>query len=264
MGRKLAGQAAIVTGAGRGFGRTIAMALAAEGASVTLISRSQDQLDRVADAILAAGGKALAVSGDVTNHDDVSRAVATAEKMFGSATLLVNNAGQAGPYGPIGVVDPDEWWQAQAVHLRGPLLFMSAVLPQMRARRSGRIITIASRGGNEVTAFLSAYGLGKAAQIRLTEHVAAEGKEFGISAFAIEPGTTITEMAQGTIDSSEAQRWLPGMVEILTQIGRENPDPAPVFARCAEMCVDLASGRYDALSGRYLEPTDDFDALLKS
>jgi len=261
---RIAGQAAIVTGAGRGFGRAIATALAAEGAAVTLVSRSQSQVNEVAEAIRAAGGKALGVSGDVTDRADVTRAVAAAEEAFGPITLLVNNAGTDGPFGPIGATDPDAWWQAQAVHLRGPLLFMSAVLPGMRARRAGRIINIASRGGKEVSAYLSAYGVGKNSQIRLTEHVALENKDHGIAAFAIEPGTTITEMARRTIDSPEAQRWLPGMVEILKQIGRENPDPAPVFARCAGMCIDLASGKYDALSGRYLEPADDFDALLKS
>ena len=263
MLQRLAGQATIVTGAGRGFGRAIATALATEGAAVTLVSRSQGQLDAVAEAIRGAGGKALAVSGDVTNRADVTRAVAAAEEAFGPITLLVNNAGTDGPFGPIGVADPDAWWHAQAVHLRGPLLFMSAVLPGMRERRAGRIINIASRGGKEVSAYLSAYGVGKNSQIRLTEHVALENKDHGIAAFAIEPGTTITEMAQHTIDSPEAQRWVPGMIEILKQIGHENPDSAPVFARCAEMCIELASGKYDALSGRYLEPTDDFAALLK-
>ena len=264
MAQKLAGQVAIVTGAGRGFGRAIATALAAEGASVALVSRSLSQLEEVAKAIRAAGGKALAVSGDVTNRADVTRAVAAAEEAFGPIMLLVNNAGTDGPFGPIGAVDPDAWWQAQAIHLRGPLLFMSAVLPGMRARRAGRIINIASRGGQEVSAYLSAYGVGKNSQIRLTEHVALENKDHGIAAFAIEPGTTITEMAQHTIDSPDAQRWVPGMIEILKQIGRENPDSAPVFARCAGMCIDLASGKYDALSGRFLDPADDFDALLKN
>lgn len=264
MAQRLAGQVAIVTGAGRGFGRAVAQALAAEGASVALVSRSQSQLDEVAKAIRAAGGMALAVSGDVTERAHVTRAVAAAEEAFGPITLLVNNAGTDGPFGPIGEVDPDAWWQAQAVHLRGPLLFMSAVLPGMRARRAGRIINIASRGGQEVSAYLSAYGVGKSSQIRLTEHVALENKDRGIAAFAIEPGTTITEMARHTIDSPDAQRWVPGMIEILRQIGRENPDSAPVFARCAGMCIDLASGKYDALSGRFLEPADDFNALLKN
>jgi NAD(P)-dependent dehydrogenase (short-subunit alcohol dehydrogenase family) len=95
----------------------------------------------------------------------------------------------------------------------------------------------------------------------LTEQVAAEVKQQGISTFAIEPGTVYTEMAESTINDPDAQRWVPGMLEVLKQV-REKEDPAKGFARCAAMCIRLASGRYDGLSGRYLTPEDDFDALL--
>ncbi|HUI60894.1 MAG TPA: SDR family oxidoreductase, partial [Steroidobacteraceae bacterium] len=181
---------------------------------------------------------------------------------FGPVTLLVNNAGLAGPFGPVGVMDPDEWWSSHSVHVRAPLLYMSAVLPEMVKRRTGRIIIVASRGGNEVTPYLSAYGVGKATQIRLAQHVAAECAQYGISAFAIEPGTVFTDMAAGTVASPEAQRWLPGMLAALSQI-RDREDPAVGFARCGQMCVDLASGRCDGLSGRYLTPQDDFTELLR-
>jgi NAD(P)-dependent dehydrogenase (short-subunit alcohol dehydrogenase family) len=259
---QLQGHVAIVTGGGRGFGRAIATRLAAEGAAVTVTARSQAQLDSTVSAIAAAGGRALAAAGDVTNRQDVARVVAGTVKQFGPVTLMVNNAGIAGPFGPIGVVDPDEWWASQAIHVRGTLLFTSAVLPDMVKRRAGRIINIASRGGTEVTPNLSAYGVGKATQIRLTQHVAAEGKENGISAFAIEPGTVFTELAAGTIASPEAQRWLPGMMSALQEI-KERDDPAVGLARCGQMCVDLASGRFDGLSGSYLTPQDDFADLLR-
>jgi len=135
-------------------------------------------------------------------------------------------------------------------------------LPEMVRRRSGRIINIASRGGTEVTPNLSAYGVGKATQIRLTAHIAAEGREHGISAFAIEPGTVFTELAAGTVASPDAQRWLPGMLAALQQI-RDRDDPAVGLARCGQICLDLASGRYDALSGMYLTPQDDLAGLLR-
>jgi len=262
MAGQLQGQVAIVTGAGRGFGAAIAARLAAEGAAVTVTARSAQELDRTVAVIEAAGGKALAVAGDVTQREDVSRVVTATVKRFGPVTLLVNNAGLAGPFGPIGVMDPDEWWSSHAVHVRAPLLYMSAVLPEMIRSRSGRIIVVASRGGNEVTPYLSAYGIGKATQMRLVQHVAAECAQYGISAFAIEPGTVYTEMAAGTIASPQAQRWLPGMLAALAQI-RDREDPAAGFARCGQMCVDLASGRCDGLSGRYLAPQDDFAELLR-
>lgn len=262
MAGQLAGQVAIVTGAGRGFGRAIAMRIAAEGAAVTVTSRTRTELDQVVDAIGSAGGRALAVAGDVTRRDDVKRVVDAAAAQFGAISLLVSNAGVPGPFGPIGFIDPDDWWSSQALHVRAPLLFASALVPGFQARGGGRAIIIASRGGVEVAPSLSAYCVGKATQIRFAQHLAAEGKEHSIRAFAIEPGTVITDMAEYTMASPDAQRWLPHMIETLKQIKSES-DPAQGFARCTEMCVRLASGRYDGLSGRYLTPDDDFDALLR-
>jgi len=262
MANELAGQIALVTGGGRGFGKAIAKAFAAAGARVTVTARSTKQIDTTVAEIKAAGGQAFAVPGDVTNRKDVERVVSAAHKHFGPATVLVNNAGLASPFGPIGTIDPDEWWAAQAVHVRGPFLYMSGVLPEMIRQRAGRIINIASLGGTRVEPNLSAYCVGKATEIRLTEQVAVEVKPYGISAFAIEPGTVYTDMAEATISDPNAQCYVPGMIELLKQI-KANHDPALGFARCARMCLDLASGRYDPLTGRYLTPEDDFDELAR-
>jgi NAD(P)-dependent dehydrogenase (short-subunit alcohol dehydrogenase family) len=260
MAGRLAGETAIVTGAGRGFGKAIALGLAAEGAAVTLMARSKDQLDAVAREIEAAGGRALAVAGDVTKRDDVERVAAAAEKKFGPTTVLVNNAGITGPFGPVWVMDPDEWWSAQEVIVRGTLLFMRAVMPGMVERRKGSVINVASLGGQWFTPLVSCYGIGKMSQIRLSELAAAEAKGHGVQVYAIEPGTVATDMAEKTIASLEAKRWVPHMVEYLKQL-KETSDPAPGLARCAEMCVQLASGKYAALAGRFLIPRDDFDKL---
>jgi NAD(P)-dependent dehydrogenase (short-subunit alcohol dehydrogenase family) len=262
MANELAGQVAIVTGAGRGFGKAIATAFAAAGAVVTVTARTAKQIEETASEINAAGGHAYAVAGDVTKRADVERVVAAARAKHGPATLLVNNAGQAGPFGPIGTLDPDAWWQAQSVHVLGPFLYYTNVLPDMIRTKKGRIINIASLGGTRVEPNLSAYCMGKASEIRLTEQVAAEVKQHGISTFAIEPGTVYTDMAESTINDPNAQRYVPGMLEVLKKV-RATEDPAKGLARAAAMCVRLASGRYDALSGRYLTPEDDFDALLK-
>jgi NAD(P)-dependent dehydrogenase (short-subunit alcohol dehydrogenase family) len=111
-------------------------------------------------------------------------------------SILVNNAGLAGPFGPIGVVDPDAWWRAQGVHVRGALLFMHMVLPAMREQGMGCIVNIASRGGLMVGPNLSAYCVAKATVIRLTEHVDAEAKGDGVRAFVVQPGTILTDMAR--------------------------------------------------------------------
>jgi len=108
---------------------------------------------------------------------------------------------------------------------------------------------------------VSCYGIGKMSQIRLSELAAAEAKSHGVQVYVIEPGTVITDMAETTMAAADAQRWVPHLVESLKQL-KQNGDPAKGLARCAEMCVQLASGKYAALAGRFLIPQDDFDKLL--
>jgi len=261
MTRALERQVAIVTGAGRGFGRAIAVRFAAEGAAVTVTSRSRGQLDAVAAEIEAQGGRALAVEGDVTAPDDVARVVAATEQRFGAVSLLVSNAGVPGPFGPLWSVDPDAWWAAQQVHIRAPFLYLQRVMPRMLERRAGRIIIVSAIASRLVAAYLSAYCVGKIAQTRLTAEVAAETKDAGVSIFAIDPGFVFTGIAEETMNSPDAQRWLPGMVSRLRE-KKDSPGRDTDLARCAQRCLDLASGRYDALSGRYMELGDDLDALV--
>jgi NAD(P)-dependent dehydrogenase (short-subunit alcohol dehydrogenase family) len=257
----LRGENAIVTGAGRGFGKAIALGLAAAGAVVTVTSRSKIQLDATVAEIETAGGRALAVTGNVSNRVHVKRVVEAAEKKFGPTTILVNNAGVTGPFGPVWTSDPDEWWGAQEVILRGTLLFMHAVMPGMVARRKGCVINVSALGGQWFAPKLTGYAVAKSSQIRLSEHAAAEAKEHGVMVYSIEPGTVYTNMTEHTITSPDAQRWVPQMVEYLKNL-KATTDPAPGLVRCAEMCVQLGSGRYAGLSGRFLLPGDDFDKLL--
>jgi NAD(P)-dependent dehydrogenase (short-subunit alcohol dehydrogenase family) len=262
MSGLLAGQIAIITGAGRGIGKGIALRFAAEGASVALTSRNKAQLDQVAGEIESAGGHPLAIAGDVTKRSDVARIVKAASEKLGPISLLVNNAGVAGPYGPIGVVDPDAWWAAQEVHIRAPLLFMSAVLPGMIERRAGRIINISSPRCHMLTPSLSAYSLGKTAANRLAELVANEVKDHGVRVFALDPGSIMTGMADETMSDPDAQRWVPQMVGRLHEL-KGKLTPLDGMDWCTSRCVAFASGRYDALSGRYIDRTEDPDELLK-
>jgi NAD(P)-dependent dehydrogenase (short-subunit alcohol dehydrogenase family) len=262
MARELEGQTALVTGGGRGFGKAIALRLAVEGAAVTVTARTQDELDRTVSEIESAGGKGFAVRGDVTRPDDVTRIVREATEKFGIITLLVNNAGIPGPFAPTWVADPAEWWYAQEVHIRAPFMFIREVLPSMVERRIGRIIVVSAIGSYRVDHSMSAYCLGKTAQNRLVQLMAEEVRKFGIGAFAIDPGFVITELAEITMRDPGAQQWRPEMIRILKE-RKADPDSYLDLKRCAQRCVDLASGRYDALSGRYLELGDDLEALLR-
>lgn len=257
----LDGQSALVTGAGRGFGRAIAERLAAEGARVALLARSLGQLDEVERVIRRAGGSAIAVRCDVTDPASIDHAVDKAEELLGPVDLLINNAGVPGPFGPIWEVDAAEWWRAQAIHIRAPMLFMQRVLPGMVARDRGRIICVSAIASRIVAPHLSAYCTGKIAQNRLVAEAAAELAGYKVAAFAIDPGFAATQLARDTAADPEARRYFKPLIErIENQPHAYGTDPD--LARCAQRCADLASGRYDALSGGYFELDDDLDAAL--
>ena len=258
---QLSNHVALVTGAGRGFGKAIALRLASEGAKVVVTSRTREQLDAVVIEIEKNGGQAHAVVGDVTSARDVAHIVSSAQQQFGPVTLLVSNAGVPGPFGPLWEIDADNWWRAQEVHIRAPMLLLREVLPEMVQHKGGRIIIVSAIASRIVAPYLSAYCVGKLAQKRIVEEVAAETKDRGINAFAIDPGFVFTGIAAETMNSLDAQRWLPGMVSRLRE-QKDSPDKDKDLGRCAQRCVDLASGRYDALTGRYLELNDDLDKLL--
>ncbi|OYX62354.1 MAG: hypothetical protein B7Y88_14415 [Sphingomonadales bacterium 32-64-17] len=257
----LGGQVALVSGAGRGFGRAIAERLASEGARVALLSRSLEQLEDVAGAIRASGGEALPLACDVTDRASIEAAVRAAQEGLGPVDLLVNNAGIPGPFGPIWEVDPDEWWRAQTIHIRAPMLFMHALLPGMVERGRGRVICVSALASRLVAPNLSAYCTGKIAQNRVVAEAAAELAGTGVSVFAIDPGFVFTQLARETMESPEAQKYLGGMVDRL-RAASDDPAAQTDLARCAQRVLDLASGRYDALSGNYYELPDDLDAEL--
>jgi NAD(P)-dependent dehydrogenase (short-subunit alcohol dehydrogenase family) len=125
----------------------------------------------------------------------------------------------------------------------------------MVARRRGRIINVASGSGLQATPYLSAYGVSKAALIRLTETLAAETQEHGVSVFAIGPGAVLTSMADRGRASADFARWLP---EFIPRIEANAVPPE----RPAALCVALASGQADALSGRFVSIAMDLDALV--
>ncbi|HWW63852.1 MAG TPA: SDR family oxidoreductase [Sphingomonadaceae bacterium] len=258
----LDGEIALVTGAGRGFGRAIATRLAAEGAAVAIMARNKAEIDEVAAGIEADGGKAIAIVGDVTDAADVDRAVTAVERRFGPLSLFVNNAGLGGPYGPMWEVDVERWWAAQAVHIRAPMLFLRRILPGMVERDKGRIIIVSAVASRLVAPHLSAYCTGKIAQTRIVAEAAAELKDKAVKIFAIDPGFVFTDLARETMMAPEARQWLPDMVGRLETMA-DKPDNDADLGRCAQRCVDLFSGRFDALSGRYMELPDDLDAMVR-
>ena len=252
---RLDGQIALVTGAGRGIGRAIALTLSEAGAAVAVCARSEDEVTDVAREITDREGRALAVRCDVLHRHEVEDMVAQVEAAIGPVDLLVNNAGQFGPVGPIAATDPDEWWQALEVNLRGPLYCARAVLPGMLARGRGRIVNVSSGAGFAAIPMLSAYAVSKAALYRLSENLAAETSGHGVKVFAINPGLVRTAISEWALSCGEPsiERWFKDAFASQEDVSAE---PAATLVLC------LASGAADVLSGRYLVAAEEVAQLV--
>ncbi|HMJ00855.1 MAG TPA: SDR family oxidoreductase [Gaiellaceae bacterium] len=233
---RLDGQVVLVTGGGRGIGASIARELAAAGAKVAVSARTAGQVEEVAREI---GG--LAVVADVSKREDVEAMVAKVEAELGPIDLLVANAGINDGHGATWELDPNEWWHVLEVNILGVHLSCHAVIPVMLNRGSGRIVITGSGAAYlPGTAGGTAYGASKAAVCRYGEILANELRG-RIPVFFFSPGLVKTDMTSRFGDDLP---WTP-------------PELAPRLVHV------LASGRADALAGRYIHAEhDDIEDLI--
>ena len=236
----------MVTGAGRGIGREIALTQAREGAKVALLARTATEIDKVAAEIVAAGGTARAYAVDIIDLAAVEKTFATIEKDLGPITVLTNNAAAFGAIGPIWEVDPAVWWNDVETNVRGTFNCCRAALTGMRARKRGRIINLT--GGGTATSFPhgSGYATSKAGILRFTESVNDTLAGSGVLMFAMDPGLVRTSMTAYQLESAAGQKYLPN-IEALFERGINVP---PTMA--ANLSVEIARGRFDKLAGRML------------
>lgn len=189
----LTGKVAVVTGAGRGLGREIALALSEVGAAVVAASRTREQLDAVVDEIEAAGGNALAIATDVTVESEVDALIDAAVGKFGRIDIIVNNSG---------IVDtnslleqtPEQWDRVIATNLRGTYLVTRAAGRHLTTQGSGKVINIASNFALMGVANHAAYSASKAAVIAFTKAMAVEWARSGVQVNAIAPGYFETDL----------------------------------------------------------------------
>ncbi len=192
---QLTNKVAIVTGAGRGIGRAIAIAYAAEGAYVVIAARSEDQLNEVADEISANGGNVLAVPTDLRNRTEVENLVHKTVDSFSQIDILVNNAG-INPRGLFLDTTDEEWDEVWKINVMGVVHCCRAVLPVMQKQGWGNIINIGSGMGQVGHADLSIYCASKAALHGLTQAIAEEVWQDGIIANVLIPGPVKTELSK--------------------------------------------------------------------
>lgn len=247
----LEGQRAFVTGAGQGAGRGIALMLASHNAGgVAVNDYVLERAEAVAAEIEAMGVRAVAVQADVGDHDSVHAAFATARKVLGTVTILVNNAGNAGPDATMGFsppfweTNPDEWDRFFATNLRGVMNCCHVALPEMVALGRGRIVTIVSDSGRVGEARLSAYAAAKAGAAGFVRSIAKETGRYGITCNAISLSTLAPPFQGKQLDAFMARDHTRAQLSRYTIRRFGTPDDV------AGMTLFLCSGAASWITGQ--------------
>lgn len=240
----LRGRRALVTGAGRGIGRSIALTLASAGATVAVNDIVPEQVDAVVEEISSTGGKAAALPFDVTDWDAVARSVVR----YGDIDLLVNNAGNAGAEGFSPLVDfaesdPSSWGRFFAVNLFGAMHCTRAVLPSMIAEGHGRVVTIVSEAGRFGDSKLAPYAAAKAGAAGFCRSVAREVGRYGITVNCISLGTMESPITSGAREVND-RRY------VIRRRGRPD-EVAGLVTYLASPLADWITGQTYGLNGGY-------------
>jgi NAD(P)-dependent dehydrogenase (short-subunit alcohol dehydrogenase family) len=236
---ELQGRVGVVTGAGRGIGRAVATALAAEGMSLLLLARSGEQVRSLAEELTASyGGKMLPVAVDVSDPAAVDRVVAHVEQHLGTVDLLVNNAAVIESREvPFWDSDPDELWRVVEINLRGPLLMTRALLPPMIQRGHGHVVNLASRArAATATGTYTGYAVSKRALSVLTQSLVGPLTGTGVVVHDVLPGLVRTQLTES--------------MPVWSRSSDTHWDDAGATASAV---TDIARGRYDDRSGEVLE-----------
>lgn len=207
----LAGKVALVTGAGSGIGKAAALALGREGASVVVMSRTKEEIDKTAAEIEKAGGKALAVAADTTDDAAMKGLVAQTVEKFGRLDIVVANAGINGVWAPIDELEPDEWDKTITVNLRGTYLTIHHAVPELEKDGGGAIVIVSSINGTRAfgTPGATAYSATKAAQVAMAQQLALELGQRNIRVNAVCPGAIESEISDNTEQRNKEKSEVP-------------------------------------------------------
>lgn len=224
----LTGRIAVVTGASSGIGEATAVALAAEGAAVVVAARRGDRLEALAQRIGDAGGTAVARPTDVTAEEQVENLFAYTRDRFGRLDLLVNNAGIA-DHTPTEDMSLQRWREILDVNLTSVFLCSREAYRLMKAQKRGRIITVGSISAKIPRPHNIGYASTKAALVALTHTLALDGREHGITASIVHPGSTITELTPGMVGRPPSVAMAAEEVARMITVIAGLPDETNVF-----------------------------------
>lgn len=246
----------LITGAGRGIGKRLALGFAEAGARVGLLSRSKAELDLAKLEIEHAGGMALRFRADVRDFEQICATVDRMRVQFGSVDVLIAAAGTQGPIGPLMDAKASLWADTLDTNVMGVVHACQAVLPHMVERRSGKIIVLSGGGAAYARPNFSAYAASKAAVVRLVETLAEEVRDKNIQINCMSPGGTYTSMTDEILEAGERA----GQKEIDdAQQVRLTGGVAP--AKQVELAMFLASDRSNHISGKLIHVNDDWKRL---
>ncbi|MCX6625412.1 MAG: SDR family NAD(P)-dependent oxidoreductase [Acidobacteria bacterium] len=257
--RTLKDKGVLITGAGRGIGKRLAIGFAQAGARVGLMARSKAELDLADLEIEHQGGTSLRIRGDVRDYEQVSAAVDRMRVQYGGVHMLICAAAIQGPIAPLAECNPKAWAETVETNLTGVMHACRAVLPSMILRRSGKILVLSGGGATKPRPNFSAYAASKAGVARMVECLAEEVREYNIQVNCLSPGGTYTNMTDEILRAGERAGWKDAEDAAQVRLtGGISPD------RQISLALFLASERANHISGKLIHVNDDWRKLENS
>lgn len=251
------GRVALITGAGTGIGRVLALAYARSGARLVIGARRRDLLEATADEVRASGGECAAVRADVTREADCALLVATALRQFGRLDVLINNAGAPGTDMAVAEMTLDNWERTIAINLTGPMLLAREALRQaMIPARSGNIQFLSSQAAKRVRPRKAHYAVAKMGLVPLAQTLALEVSRYHVRVNTIIVGLVRGELSERWIERMAAERGVPE-TEVRNGLVADIPMKRPVEPEeIAAVSLFLASDAASAITGQNINVTN--------
>ena len=244
----------LITGAGRGIGKRLALGFAEAGARVGLLARSQAELDLAKLEIEQAGGNALRLRADVRDLEQLLAAVDRMKVVFGGLDVLIASAGIQGPVGPLLSTNPKAWTETIEVNLIGVVNACRAALPPMIEKRSGKIILVVGGGSGHTRPNFGAYAASKAGVVRFAEGLAVEVSDHNVQVNCISPGNVYTHMTDEILQAGEEKAGR-REIEEAEQVRITGGIPPE---KQLQLALFLASDRSNHISGKLIHVNDDW------